>query len=66
MNKAKSGNLNNLVNDHPETKNWVVGHFIKHNNFLKTDDLEVKWAVHKKGDIKDGNLADYSAKTLGF
>jgi len=31
--------------------------------FLKIDDLEVKWAIHSKGEIKPGAITDSTAKT---
>ncbi|NOY14864.1 MAG: signal peptidase I [bacterium] len=60
----KSGNLDEKIKDHPETKGWLVGHFVKFDPFFKTNDLEVKWAVHHKGDIKPGAIAKSTAKTL--
>jgi hypothetical protein len=38
--------------------------FIEQNSFFHSNNFEVKWAVHKKGDIKKGALAQHESKTL--
>ena len=64
MPTIKSGNLNKKVGEHQETKGWIIGHFMNSQPFFKTDDFEVKWSVHSKGDVKQGAIAKSSAKTL--
>ena len=50
------GNLYKKTLHESEKKGWFVGHFIDENSILKTENVEVKWAIHKKGDIKKGLL----------
>jgi hypothetical protein len=54
MNKIITGNLDKQITSHPETKGWFLGCFMdKHPEFL-SDDVELKWARHKKGENKPG------------
>jgi len=64
MPTIKSGNLNNQIKIAPEKNGWVVGHFIKEDEFFHNDNFEIKWVVHHKGDIKHGEVAKSSARTL--
>ncbi len=66
MSTIKSGNLNKKIADHPETEGWLVGHFMNSDPFFKTNDFEVKWAVHSKGDIKHGAFTEITAKTIAI
>lgn len=66
MDTIDFGNLDEYVVAHPETKGWVVGHFLEAGSFLQSDEVEVKWAIHSKGDIKPGVVAHVTAKTLGI
>ena len=66
MSAIKSGNLNRLIKTHSETKGWIIGHFMEADHFFKTDDFEVKWAVHKKGEIKPGKIAKSAARTIAI
>ena len=62
--KILSGNLDEQVLLHPETKGWFLGPFMDKYPDFKTDGLELKWARHKKGEIKPGFLADAATKTI--
>ena len=64
MKKIIIGNLDQQIESHPETKGWFLGCFMaKHPEFL-SDDVELKWARHKKGDIKPGLSATSTTKTF--
>lgn len=46
----QTGNLN-----YSSKKNeWIIGYFMDENSPLKTTNVEVKWIVRKKGEIKKG------------
>jgi hypothetical protein len=64
MDKIVSGNLDTEVSSHPETKGWFVGSFMDKYPDFKSDEVELKWAKHAKGDIKPGLLADSTTKTF--
>ncbi|MFZ5391893.1 MAG: signal peptidase I [Patescibacteria group bacterium] len=64
MKKIITGNLDQQIVSHPETKGWFLGCFMaKYPEFL-SDDVELKWARHKKGDIKPGLSATSTTKTF--
>ncbi len=64
MKKIVTGNFDQENASHPETKGWFLGCFMtKYPEFL-SDDVEMKWAKHKKGDIKPGFLAATTTKTF--
>ncbi len=64
MKKVISGNLDQQIKSHPETKGWFLGHFMDENPEFLSDDVELKWARHKKGEKKPGLLAKTATKTL--
>ncbi len=64
MNKIISGNLDQQIKSHPETKGWFLGHFMNQNPEFLCNDVELKWARHKKGEKKNGLFAKNTAKTL--
>ncbi len=64
MNKIISGNLDQQIKSHPETKGWFLGHFMNQNPEFLCDDVELKWKTHKKGEKKTGLLAKTTAKTF--
>lgn len=55
-----TGNLNKT----PKKKGWIVGHFMDKGSPLKTENVEVKWITHKKGEAKKGALAKNQTHTL--
>lgn len=64
MEKIITGNLDQQVSSHPETKGWFLGSFMtKYPEFL-SDDVELKWARHSQGDIKPGLHATSTTKTF--
>ncbi len=64
MNLIDSGNLDELVAMHPETNGWIAGHFMDPSSFLHSDEVEIKWAIHRKGDVKKGAIASVTTKTV--
>lgn len=64
MKKIITGNLDQQIDSHPETKGWFLGGFMdKYPEFL-SDSVELKWARHKKNDIKPGLPATSSTKSF--
>src|SRR3989339_1956168 len=64
MKKILTGNLDQQITLHPETKGWFLGCFMdKYPDFL-SDDIELKWARHKKGDIKSGLSTAITTQTF--
>ena len=64
MEKIVSGNLDEEVSSHPETMGWFLGHFMtKYPDFM-SDEVELKWARHEKGDKKDRPQAKTTTKTI--
>ncbi|MBI4145951.1 signal peptidase I [Candidatus Woesearchaeota archaeon] len=43
-------------------RGWFIGHFL--NDPFKTDAVEVKWGVHKKGELRPQVAANKTAKTV--
>ncbi len=64
MNKIITGNLDTQIASHPETKGWFLGCFMEKNPDFLSDDVEVKWGRHPKGEIKKGYDAIVPTKTL--
>jgi len=62
--KIKSGNLNNQVNS--EHKGWFIGHFMEKDSIFHSDDFEIRWAVHSKGEKKSIVKANKIAKTISI
>lgn len=63
MESIISGNLSKENKKSPEKRGWFIGHFIDKEPF-RTQDLEVNWGVHKKGDQKTFLAKNSKAKTL--
>lgn len=61
-NKILQGNINN-----PDTtkKKWFIGHFMDEGP-LKTENFELKWGKHKKGEKDTGGTEYKKAKTVGI
>jgi len=66
MSLIKSGNLNNEVLKNPQTRGWFVGHFIGDSFGIKSDELEIKWGAHKKGETFDKIRANKNGKSLSI
>ncbi|HLZ15125.1 MAG TPA: hypothetical protein VKQ34_03995 [Candidatus Saccharimonadales bacterium] len=50
MNNIHTGNAQI---DGQLTRHWIVGHFIPDENIRHSDDVEIKWAVHKQGEKRE-------------
>lgn len=61
--KIATGNFNSQVNDY---RGWVVGHFLGADSPLKTNDLEVKWGFHKRGESKNVKASNTRAKSIAI
>ncbi len=49
MNKIITGNA---AIDGQNTRSWIVGYFMPDDDIRKTNDVEIKWVVLKKGDSR--------------
>lgn len=47
-------------------KGWFVGHFIDDDALRKSDDVEVKWAFHPRGESNDKFVANRTATTMSI
>jgi len=45
-------------------RGWVLGHFINEDSPFKTQNVEVKWGVHKEGESKANVEANDTASSL--
>ena len=64
MKEILHGNLNERIETHPETRSWFLGSFMEKYPEYLSDDVEMKWAHHKKGEIKPGLRTKVSTKTF--
>ncbi len=64
MKEIISGNLDKQVAQHPKKNGWVLGCFMDERPEFLSDEVELKWARHKKGDKKPGLKASSTAKTF--
>jgi len=58
-----TGNCEGEKNKH---RGWITGHFIDKSSPLHTQDLEIKWGEHKKGEAKENPAANNQSKTLAI
>lgn len=56
--------LGNAIAEGKDHKDWFTGYFVENNSPLKTNDLEIKWSRHKKGEKKDHPGINATAKTI--
>jgi hypothetical protein len=65
MNKKEilSGNIQELAANH---RGWFMGHFIEGGSPLKTGAVEVKWGEHWRGEAKELQEGNQSAKSLAI
>jgi len=63
MEKFLTGNVSELASQY---RGWVMGHFVEPASPLCTEDVEVKWGEHKKGETKNAVGANQQAKTLAI
>lgn len=48
--------VGNAADDAPAHRGWLVGHFLPTDDIRHSDDVEVKWGVHPKGDERTGRV----------
>ncbi|MFC1790389.1 hypothetical protein ACFLZP_02825 [Patescibacteria group bacterium] len=48
--KIRVGNISSIASQH---RGWFLGHFMPKESGLKTGNVEVKWAEHKKGESSE-------------
>lgn len=64
MKKIYSGNA---VRDSQETRGWFIGHFVKDKeSLLYTNDVEIKYGTHKKGESRDDWSVNQTATTMSL
>jgi hypothetical protein len=55
----------NAVSASQETRGWFLGHFVRGDeNPLRTEDVELKWYAHAKGETRSEWAPANSVKTL--
>ena len=64
MESIIKGNLTEEKEKHPERRGWFIGHFVEDESVFKTDDFEIRWTFHPKGDKKPQIAANMKAKTV--
>lgn len=42
--------LGNAAADGPANRGWLLGHFMPEGDIRRSDDVEIKWGVHPKGE----------------
>ena len=52
--------------DGKKTKNWIVGHFIPPDDIRHSDDVEIKWGVHQKGEKRIGWVTGETRTTVAL
>ncbi|TAL57680.1 MAG: signal peptidase I [Nanoarchaeota archaeon] len=62
MEKILSGNLNK----EKKRRGWFIGHFMDRTSPFKSDDFEVKWRVHPKGEKKKFPAFNEKARTISI
>ena len=65
MNLIESGNFNKDMINHPERKGWSLGRFIEQESLRNTQDLEIKWMNHPKGEKYNISKANITSRSLG-
>ena len=61
-----TGNLEQEKLKNPQRKGWFIGHFMEPNSVFQSNDFEVRWGIHKKGEKKDIPGANMTAKTISI
>ncbi len=60
-----NGNFKDVITER-DGNHWVMGHFMPPDSPLQTNDLEIKWGKHKKGEAKKSSGTNKRAKTLAI
>ncbi len=63
MNSFKTGNASF---DGIDRKGWFIGHFIEGDPLRQSDDVELKWAHHRKGETNGTFAANRTATTISI
>lgn len=50
MELIETGNFDVDVNNNPNRRGWVLGHFIDPTTLLFSNEIEIKWGIHQKGE----------------
>ncbi len=61
-----TGNLSEHTQKYPEHRMWFIGHFIKEPGEFKTENVEVKWGIHKKSEKKSKLTFNLKSKSLSI
>jgi hypothetical protein len=57
----------NVVDASKDTRGWFVGHFMpEEDNLLRTNDVELKWFTHAKGETREDWAPGNPVKTLNI
>lgn len=64
--KIQTGNFPDYSGEHPENRNWVMGHFIPEGSMLHCEEVEVCWGRHPKGFKKEGSHPAFRSMTLAI
>jgi len=61
-----NGNLDKLVDNHPDTKGWFFGFgsFMARHPEFESDKASIKWVRRKEGQLKHGDKTISSQKTV--
>ncbi len=60
-----TGNLNKNFLKNNKRRGWFIGHFIN-KPFFKDEDIEIKWAIHKKGEKFNSIRSAKKSKSLSI
>ena len=63
MHRYASGNASL---DGLNSKGWFIGHFIADDSLRRSNDVEVKWASHPKGESNGSFAANRTATTMSI
>jgi len=65
MDQITNGNFKDII-DKRNGNLWVLGHFMEPGSPFQTNDLEIKWGLHRPGESKDSPGINLQAKTLAM
>lgn len=58
-----TGNFNGESNNH---RGWIMGHFMEDMSPFKTENVEIKWGIHKAGKSKEVIAQNTKSHSLGI
>jgi quercetin dioxygenase-like cupin family protein len=50
----------------PAHRGWIMGHFMEDESPFKTENVEIKWGIHKAGEKKEVVAQNCTAHSLGI